>query len=523
MTKRYSTALLSLLALTSAYAQDAPTIITQPAKGDTIDLYRTTTGLYAAYGGSAHDSNTGDWQRIVFGEDGAVYLENPINTFYTKAWIKGKLSSDGTTIEFQLPQAIYGEEDIFSGEMKYGYASCMHLEKTDDKATYVVNGDDSQMLRYKWADNTLTMLGDEGSMLGLTFDGGKWNGYGETSCTSKRMDNNTVAPPSTATVHDGLMLYMNTGEQSQMGTVKYAVDGDAVYLGGLSDNVRDYWIKGELKDNVATFPSTSYVGIDKKTVTYVYASSAVMGKGVDDFGDEIDKGCISDEPLTFAYDPTQQTLESKGILMIHKSADDDRPSYIFDVYRYPLISPWEKKPGTPLPPIFTSFMPYEEWYGVGGVQFKISYYSTEGNYLDKDCLYYNFYIDGELQTFTADEYRDLTSDLVDIPYSLEGYDFEKLSENERRLYFYKDVKEKVGMEAVYFDGNTRLGSGVTEYYPYGNGGEDGIDSNIVNEKRMERVEYTDVAGRRISRPGKGLYVRTITYSDGSKVSKKVVK
>ena len=81
--------MLSALFATTAIAQDAPTVITQPAAGDTINLYRTTTGFESVYYYGIPHKSTGDWQRLVFGNDGAVYLENPLNSLYTKTWIKG--------------------------------------------------------------------------------------------------------------------------------------------------------------------------------------------------------------------------------------------------------------------------------------------------------------------------------------------------------------------------------------------------------------------------------------------------
>lgn len=520
MKKRYTTTMLSLLAFAAAYAQDAPTILTEPAKGDTINLYRTSAGFYASNAGAAPTSDTGDLQRLVFGEDGAVYLQNPINAFFQKSWIKGTKGEDNTLV-FQLPQAIYSEDDFFSGGITYGYASCMHKETTENKTTYVMNDDEHQTLTYKWENNKLTMMGGDDFMLGCTFNGNKWSGYGETSNTGVQTENTGIRPSADAKVFDGLMLYMDTDKQSQMVAVKYAIDGDNVYIGDLSDNIKGYWIKGDMKDNVATFPSTSFIGIDQKTYSYVYASSAVMGKGKDDFGEDIDKPCISSEPMEFTYNPADNSFFNKGMMIIHKSADDDRASYIFDTYNHPQVNLWENKPGTPLPPIFTSYMPYDVWSGYAGIEYKLSFYSTDGNYLDPDCLYINVYLDGKLLTLTPDEFRDVDSDMTDIPYSLEGYDFVKLSENNRRFYFYQDIQEKIGMEALYINGDTRLGSGVTEYYI---NGTDGIDSNIANEKRIESVEFTDLNGTRISRPtGKGIYIRTIKYADGSKVSKKLVK
>lgn len=205
---------------------------------------------------------------------------------------------------------------------------------------------------------------------------------------------------------------------------------------------------------------------------------------------------------------------------MHKSSDDLRPTHVLDFYRYAQISPWINEPGTPMPPIFSSYMPWDASYGYAGAEFKISFYSVQQEYLDPSCLYYNFYIDGERQTFSADEYSYLESDMVDVPYSYsDQYDFYKLDENNRRVYFYKEPKHKLGLEALYIDKDNRLSSGITEYLL----DETGIDENTATAKRIASVEYADLTGRRVSRPTKGIYVRTITFDDGTKESKKVMK
>ena len=111
--------IFSVLSAVIAMAQDNPTIITKPAEGDTINLYRTTTGFESVYYYGVPHKSRGDWQRIVFGKDGAVYLENPLNSLYTKTWIKGARTV-GDTIAFQLPQAIFSEKDFSTAEPKYG-------------------------------------------------------------------------------------------------------------------------------------------------------------------------------------------------------------------------------------------------------------------------------------------------------------------------------------------------------------------------------------------------------------------
>lgn len=208
-----------------------------------------------------------------------------------------------------------------------------------------------------------------------------------------------------------------------------------------------------------TFPPTSYIGIDTTTACYMYASSAVMGKGV----------------------------------------DDDRSTNIFDTYRYALINAWDKRPAAPLPPKLTAFQHYDPnpWGGPGGLQFTLSYYSSDFNYLDPSHLYYNLYIDDELVTFSPDDYQNLETEMTDVPYSFsDQYEFYKYDENHCTIYFYKDVKKKIGMEAVYVDGDLRFGSGITEYYP--NGDPTGVDMTEATVKQIKSVDFYDLSGRKLS-------------------------
>ena len=156
------------------------------------------------------------------------------------------------------------------------------------------------------------------------------------------------------------------------------------------------------------------------------------------------------------------------------------------------------------------------------MQFSLSYYSADFNYLDPSHLYYNLYIDGEVQTFSPDDYQNVDTEMTDVPYSFyDQYEFYKYDENARTIYFYKEVKEKIGMEAFYIDGDTRLGSGVAEYYPYGD--PTGVKMTDANVKQIKSVEFYDLSGRKVSNPTKGIYLRTVTYSDGTKASRKIVK
>lgn len=227
--------------------------------------------------------------------------------------------------------------------------------------------------------------------------------------------------------------------------------------------------------------------------------------------------CRANGNWTSYAEATYKAVMGKGV-------DDDRSTNIFDTYRYALINAWDKRPAAPLPPKLTAFQAYDPnpWGGPGGLQFTLSYYSSDFNYLDPSHLYYNLYIDDELVTFSPDDYQNLKTEMTDVPYSFsDQYEFYKYDENHRTIYFYKDVKKKIGMEAVYVDGDLRFGSGITEYYP--NGDPTGVDMTEATVKQIKSVDFYDLSGRKLSAPAKGICIRTITYTDGSKASRKIVK
>lgn len=522
MKKTLLSVCLAALSLTSVSAQDEKPITEKP-KGEVVNLYRTSEGYYAFFGNAKPYKAHGEWSRMVFAEDGAVWLENPISSLYSKTWIKG-YKAQGDTIAFDLPQVIY--EETFDGVTSKGKLYKMIAEETDKYGTYVKD-EDSQTLKYLWKDGKLTLCKD--MACGMCTPTGGWSGFGENYFEGINIENNTTKPSENAKVYDGLMLYLDLNDQAQQWPVKYAIDGDDVYLGNLSTNLKGYWIKGTMKNNEVTFPSTSLVGIDTTTVCYAYASRVDYSTALTAYGDPYDSTFVVNEPLVFTYDPAANTLNSKQKMGIHQSDGVREPlksTDIFDVYRVPLISPWVEKPNKPLPPKFSAVMPWitDMTPNYSGVEFLLSYYSVDGNYLDPSKLYYSFYIDGEMVTFTPEEYLNVTKEMDLVPYTFDDdYQFYKVSDNTRRLYYYHQPKEKIGLEALYVDEvdgkPVTYSSGISEYYF----DPTGINNTTLEEGKVESITFTDLSGRQILRPGKGVYIRTITMKDGTKQSKKVVR
>ena len=278
MKKTLLSVCLAALSLTTVSAQDEKPVTEKP-KGEVVDLYRSSKGYYGFFGNAKASTSHGEWTRMVFADDGAVWLENPISTLYAKSWIKGH-KAQGDTIAFDLPQVIW--EETFQGTTSYGKLYKMVVEETDKYGTFV-RDEESQTLKYVWKDGKLTLC--DNMACGMCTPTGGWTGYGENYFEGINIKNNTTKPSENAKVYDGLMLYLDLSDASQQWPVKYAIDGDDVYIGNLSTNLKGYWIKGTMKNNEVTFPSTSFVGIDTTTVCYAYASRVDYSTAYTAYGD----------------------------------------------------------------------------------------------------------------------------------------------------------------------------------------------------------------------------------------------
>lgn len=515
MKKNYPTLLLSLLSLamapSTASAQTDDPIIHTPPTGTVYNLYRQTTGYESFFYNAMPHESDGDWSRMVVTDGGEVYVENPINAFYTNSWMKG-YKAKGDTICFDFPQAIYCEEGF--GGTEYGYLFRMKL--TDDGKNYKVDSV-GQTMKYVFRNDSLIKVDDD--MLGVGMEDGSWISYGELTSRNRIVGDNDVKPANPESVRDGMMLYMNGTTPSQY-PVKWAVEGNDVYIGSLTTNLQGYWIKGELRNGVAMFPSCSPLGIDTITRSYIYAMNATLTEQEDPYTGTYYEPSFLDEPMDFDYDAAEGTLFFRGTLVVNKGRNTMKPSTAFDIYQHPQISQWEDNPGQPLPPIFTNYMPFgPSPYGGedGGIEFKISFYDVDGNFLNPTKLYYNIYFDNELYTFTPDEYTDLTFNMTDVPFAYKDRDFEHVDENTRRIYFYHDHKQ-FGVEAFYIDGDTRIGSGITTY----DVDPDAVKDQSWTGKQIESVSYTDLAGRQIDHPAQGVSLRTVRYSDGTVRTQKVM-
>ena len=150
--------------------------------------------------------------------------------------------------------------------------------------------------------------------------------------------------------------------------------------------------------------------------------------------------------------------------------------------------------------------------------------STDGKLLNPNKLFYNIYFDDALFTFYPDEYAALVDEITDVPIDFtDNNDIVKKGTN-RKIYYFLQGMTTVGVQEIYKDGDKTYKSNLVSYKVDERGNLTGISRDITTgSEEVKSVSYTDLAGRRISKPAHGIFLKTVKYADGSQKTVKYVR
>lgn len=210
---------------------------------------------------------------IVFAADGTVYMQNPVSGIsgylYKGCWVKGRTSSDGTTITIPLKQYIdYIKSFDIASEMclyRYDRKQNKYLpDMTTTEVTYTVGSDGVVKLDGTSADCILsaTYRSPGGHEVGSQVDG-LWVDTGDYESVYTPSDDQPATPPANveteelyfmATANDG-MDWMDFSQKAVL-----AHDGDEVYLQGFCKYLPKAWIKGRREDGKLKFATNQFIG-----------------------------------------------------------------------------------------------------------------------------------------------------------------------------------------------------------------------------------------------------------------------
>lgn len=509
----------------AADATDYSNIIYEAPEGETKVMARAGDGTYAYYGMLVNISYENKISELVVCEDGDVYMKNPMSQYISDSYLKGK--QEGDKIVFDLPQSIaaidyYGEEIYFLiTTMQYcesedWYYPCntpaakeLGLPEITDQLTVNINADGSYSMDID-ADKTL--------IPGMIYsDDLSWTGYSEFSSEWTEFNGTlNVGPAEDLALEDMMVIYGDMGHYG----AKLGIDGDKVFVRGLFSEQPDSWIEGKLDGDKVTFPSGQYVGEDETYGYYTFFCGATFSQAWDDYYEEWYDVYTYADNLVFTYDKENQTLTSEESDVAVYNTSDKKIAYL-SVVNSPVLKPQPAEISqTPQNPFNLEFFDYLDDYGYSWLQFNLPMFNTEGVLLNVEDLYYKVYVDGDEYEFCTDEYVKLEDDMTLVPYKFsEDYDF-IVNGTYHEVYLYFTGADELGVQLC----SVKDGDIV--------GASDVVSINITSgvksvedfsSKRVTSTSYFNMNGQQVGNPESGVFVKTVSYDDGSVRNYKVVR
>ena len=513
--------LFSICALVLSLTASAQ-IIKDTPKGKLIEnLYRSNKSwVKKGWTGIQAGRYEGLVSKIVIGEDGCIYIYNPLSGLDSKSWLKLEKQADGK-YRAKLPQAIltddYGGDDE-EEESSERTITLNRMVSTDDGKSYEPVGATMNYVDFTWENNKLVMkgMGQKKQIWGAAYNNSWQSNYGgDWALTIEPLGEQLITPPSTAVK---AQYIVSSKSDSSPRIVEAMTDNNDIYIKGLfkAEKLANVWVKLTKQGDKAVMPTNQYLGITKKTDFKKYDSDK---SEYHTFAAAFENEEKTAENLEFSIDATGKLTASKILRTSLGRASNDNitgEDYV-ESYEGLTLTPYIQKAGKPATPVyfyFTSTPDYDNTSNEIKLAFYVKNADVDGNYLDPEKMYYNVYVNGSKEPFkfkkTETQYRDMHEDeMTNIPFNYQdnrNYDF-KVIDNLRILHFYGSSITSVKVVMVYeADGKKYSSEPMVAKLSTA-----GIESANFNKATTEK--YYTIDGRQIQKLQKGLNI--VKSSDGT--------
>ena len=507
----------------NADGQDPTDIISQAPEGET-KYYNESYEGWVFWGqeyGLQYMSGT-TTNKIVWCSNGEVYIQNPVANYSTGTFAKGTYADGKITVE--LPQCIGSYYDT-DGNMKDMYLNKLEEVEQDGEKYYMICYPEDNYLEYDVDDagNVKLNLGNSADydvttgnnpkyLVGVTYSNEPhalqvWSGYGDTFETWNIIDNGEpVTPPADAVMQE--WAFETLGKKS---IVQVAVDGNDVYVDGFTSYMKGYWFKGTMEDGKITFPTNQYMGKNEWDQFYYFMAARIFVDETSEWNqyEPIDKVTLVYNPETGMY-----TAQEDETFIVSTSKENISATAIAEN-----PSMWQQTPemfkAKPLNPSLTNCLNNP---GISTLEWDIPNENEKGAILSGNKMYYNLYVDGELYTFTPEEYPLFTEPTTDVPYEASNYYDIYVYNTSHTIYLKKDIAETVALQSFYVDEDgTKYASDLVTENVLGTG-----IGKVEGGKQAVSTEYFNLSGVKTTRPAAGMYIMKTKYNDGTSSVKKVL-
>ena len=514
--------LFSICALVLSLTASAQ-IIKDTPKGKLIEnLYRSTKSwVKKGWTGVQQGRYEGLVSKIVIGDDGCIYIYNPLSGLDSKSWLKLEKQADGK-YRAKLPQAILTDDlggDDEEEESSERTITLNRMVSNDDGKSYEPVGTTMNYVDFTWENNKLVMkgMGQKKQIWAAAYENSWQNNYGgDWALTIEPLGEQLITPPSTAVK---AQYIVSSKSEPSPRIVEAMTDNNDIYIKGLfkAEKLANVWVRLTKQGDKAVMSTNQYLGITKKTDFKKYDSDK---SEYHTFAAAFESETKAAENLEFSIDATGKLTASKILRTSLGRASDDNitgEDYI-ESYEGLTLTPYiQKEVGAPATPeyfYFTSTPDYDNTSNEIKLAFYVKNADVDGNYLDPEKMYYNVYVNDSTEPFkfkkSASQYNYMHEDeMTNIPFNyqdMRNYDF-KVSDNIRILHFYDSSITTAKVVMVYeADGKKYSSEPMVAKLSTA-----GIESANFNKATTEK--YYTIDGRQIQKLQKGLNI--VKSSDGT--------
>ena len=514
--------LFSICALVLSLTASAQ-IIKDTPKGKLIEnLYRSSKSwVKKGWTGTQAGRYEGLVSKIVIGEDGCIYIYNPLSGLDSKSWLKLEKQADGN-YRAKLPQAILTDDlggDDEEEESSERTISLIRMVSSDGGENYEPVGAAMNYVDFTWENNKLVMkgMGQKKQIWAAAYENSWQNNYGgDWALTIEPLGEQLITPPSTAVK---VQYIVSSKSDPSPRIVEAMTDNNDIYIKGLfkAEKLANVWVKLTKQGDKAVMPTNQYLGITKKTDFKKYDSDK---SDYHTFAAAFENETKAAENLEFSIDATGKLTTSKILRTSLGRASDDNitgEDYV-ESYEGLTLTPYiQKEVGAPATPeyfYFTSTPDYDNTSNEIKLAFYVKNADVNGNVLDPEKMYYNVYVNDSTEPFkfkkSASQYNYMhEEEMTNIPFNYKdknNYDF-KVSDNIRILHFYDSSITTAKVVMVYeADGKKYSSEPMVAKLSTA-----GIESANFNKATTEK--YYTIDGRQIQKLQKGLNI--VKSSDGT--------
>ena len=501
--------------------------------------YTRGGGAYYSFWGYILETTQGGTSIKIVTNGNDVYMENPISQAPVEggSWVKGTL--DGNKIHVPLKQCtLYSEEEGWGYMTATFRPEVVYDEDADETYLDYVMTDEKEVVFTINEDGTVTL--DHQSEMN-EYGYADWIyglAYTDSKVWAQLGDFNSVYTPfhgEYATIPEGLnketwaMMYKDDNDYSSARMVDVAIDGDKMYIAGMSEYDPEATMVGTISDGKVTFASDQYMGLSSGYISYGVFANITTKLVYDEYYDE-EMEMTDFEYLpeySLAYDAENKSLVSDEKVAFILNAGEGAEDILYvTMAKHPKFNYFEEVPAIPADPEFFEVSEWFDDYGYDIISCNVLLEDVNGKYMNQDKVYYTIWveIDGEKEQFVFDAFdyvgfEELGIDqMIEVPVNfvaLDAEDYEDIAASASTICIYQTGFDDFGIQTIYYGGGVRAQSNIvwaSEKVDEVATTEEELESAVgisnVNTSNKANGIY-DLQGRKLQKLHKGVNIVTV--------------